>query len=286
MFSLPSFISKITTKQVNVINQVRGLSRLGFLSPHEGSVKGYKRLGRGQASGKGKTAGRGQKGQKARGKVPWWFEGGQTPYYKRFPMIGFKKSNARVYEEINLNKIQDFWNNGRIPLKEGDTLDIKVMRECGLSTGSLKNGIKILSKGPTKYTVPLNIEASRASEQAIKAIEGLGREFTARYFSKLGLRAHVNPESFLLRFGYVPLQARPTNQKDIKFYSNPEKRGYLEKDPSILTEPLNKARESKQTVKVVKKASKYKSLEEQLQEANDFKYNVSNSRVKVSELLA
>ncbi|AOW27519.1 ribosomal protein L15 [Candida albicans P57072] len=283
MFSLPSLTQKLAISKASFLTPIRQLGALGYLKPHEGSTFNYKKLGRGQSSGKGKTAGRGQKGQKARSKVPWWFEGGQTPYYKRFPITGFRKPYQTVLEEVNLSKIQDFWDNGRIPLQKGETLNIKVMKDCGLVTGSLKDGIKILGKGVENYNVPLNIEASRASDIAIQAIEKAGNSFTARYFTRLGLRAHVNPEQFLLKRGYVPLQARPTHKRDIEFYSNPDKRGYLQKDRSILLDPLEKAREELANKKPTKKLSKFKSLEEQLEEASTISYKPSKT-ISVSDV--
>lgn len=267
MFSLPSFTQKFTLKNVNFLTSFRQFGRLGYLNPSEGSTHNYKRLGRGASSGKGKTSGRGQKGQKARGKAPWWLEGGQTPYYKRFPMTGFRNPAKKEFEELKLLRIQEFWKNGRIPLEKGETLTMDVMVKCGLITRTLKDGVKILANGASSYNVPLNIEASKASETAIEVIEKAGNSFNAKYFSKLGLRVHLNPEKFLLKFGYIPLESRPSHQKDIDYYSNPGKRGYLDKDRSILLEPLEKAREQGVQKKQTKVFSKFKSLEEQLEEA-------------------
>ncbi|CAN3355356.1 large ribosomal subunit protein uL15m [Diutina catenulata] len=204
----------------------RVMSHMSQLSPNEGSTFTYKRLGRGPAS-KGGKSGRGQKGQKARGKVPHWLEGGQTPYYKRFPIVGFSRAHRRELNDINLERIQEFWDAGRIPLAAGETLTIRVMRECGLLTGSLADGVKILGVGKENYNVPLKIEANRASEPAIAAIEAAGGSFTAQYFTKLSLQAHVFPERYELKKGYVPMAARPTHRRDIEYYTNPDKRGYL-----------------------------------------------------------
>lgn len=234
---------------VNIFEFVRNSSYLGALQPNKGAVLSYKRLGRGQASGKGKTAGRGQKGQKARSKVPRWLEGGQTPYYKRFPIIGFNRPHRRVYYPVNLDRIQNFWDNGRIPLQPGETLTIKLMKDCGLATGTVKDGVKLLGNGKEDYNVPLNIEASRASAGVINAIEKVGYKFTARYFTKLGIKAHLNPDEFLLKKGYVPLQARPTHRRDIEFYSNAEKRGYLLENPSLLLSHMGKTQGSKKVIR-------------------------------------
>ncbi|CAH2356061.1 54S ribosomal protein L10, mitochondrial [[Candida] railenensis] len=229
----------------------RFASFLGHLEPNEGAVKDYRRLGRGPSSGLGKTSGRGQKGQKARGKVPMWFEGGQTPFFKRFPKTGFNRANKRVFHQLKLERIQDFWDNGRLTdLKEGETLTIHHMRKLGLITGSLKDGVKILSNGKESYNVPLNIEASQASSQSIARIEELGQTFNAHYFTPLSLRAHISPDHFLRTRGYLPLAARPTHKRDVKYYSNPDKRGYLLKDRSLLLDFMGKTQERKKRVEL------------------------------------
>lgn len=257
-----------------VLTSVRFSSTLGSLKPNEGAVTAYKRVGRGASSGLGKTSGRGQKGQKARGSVPWWLEGGQTPYYKRFPIIGFKRPHRKDYNKVNLGTIQEFWDRGRIPLQSGETLTIRVMKECGLITGSLKDGAIILARGATSYNVPLDIEALKASELAISTIERANKTFTARYFTPLSLRAHVNPEKFLLKKGYVPLPARPTHRRDIEYYLSEEKRGYLLSDRSLLLDHMNNANKSH---RVQKKKS---SLERQSETASSVKHtDYSENRV-------
>lgn len=210
---------------------LRWVSMLGTLKPSEGSTKSFKRLGRGPSSGKGKTSGRGQKGQKARGKVKPWFEGGQTPIYKLFPKVGFTNVHSKTYNELNLERIQSFYEKGL--LRSEEILDMRTMKKVGLVTGTVKDGVKILGKGAFNYKVPLKIEASGASQKAIEAIERAGGSFVAKYFNALGLRAHLHPEWFLRKRGRVPLQARPTKRKVIDYYSNPDKRGYLVVDKNV-----------------------------------------------------
>lgn len=241
---------------------------MAFLKPNEGAVKGYKRVGRGASSGLGKTCGRGQKGQKARGKVPRLFEGGQTPFHMRFPITGLKRPHRREYFQLKLERVQDFWDRGRIPLEPGATLLIRVMRECGLFTGSLKHGVKVLSNGKGRYSVPLSIEASRASEAAIAAIEKTGHSFTARYFTRLSLLAHTKPDRFLLKKGYVPLPARPIHSRDIKYYSNPEKRGYLLQDRSLMLDAIDAAKLKKKDAKIRVHVTK-DLLQRQLESASE-----------------
>lgn len=251
------------SKQLVPVFQKRQLSILGQLQPSDGSTKSYKRLGRGPSSGKGKTSGRGQKGQKARGKVKSWFEGGQTPIYKLFPKIGFTNVTSLELSELNLDKIMWFHKKGRLILEPGEVLDMKKMKDLGLVTGSIKHGVKVLADGKQYFNLPIKIEATRASKEAIKAIESAGGEFTARYFNKLGLRAHLNPDWFLNNRGRLPLQARPTKRKDIDYYSRPEKRGYLVKENHPLLQQIQGAKTGGHAG-LFKRSAKKSALETQL----------------------
>ena len=82
--------------------------KLNELKPAEGSRQVRNRVGRGTSSGNGKTAGRGQKGQKARGKVRLGFEGGQMPLFRRMPKRGFKNINRVEYAVVNIEKLNKF----------------------------------------------------------------------------------------------------------------------------------------------------------------------------------
>ncbi|SCU80575.1 LADA_0B08372g1_1 [Lachancea dasiensis] len=243
--------------------QCRQVSILSQLQPSEGSTKTYKRVGRGPSSGKGKTSARGQKGQKARGKVKSWFEGGQTPIYKLFPKIGFTNVTSLELNELNLDRIMWFHRKGRLDLEAGEVLDMKKMKDLGLVTGSIKDGVKLLGDGKEYFNLPLKIEATRASKSAIQAIEKAGGEFTARYFNKLGLRAHLSPQWFMQNRGRIPLQARPVKRKDIDYYSNPGKRGYLVKENHPLLQQIQEAK-SGGHANLVRKSAKKTALELQL----------------------
>lgn len=279
MFNIGQSLKLKAFSGPSLLTSFRNISYLGKLEPFEGAVTQYKRLGRGPASGKGKTSGRGQKGQKARGKVPKWYEGGQTPFYKRFPIIGFKRPHRKIYHDINLERIQDFWNTGRIPLNPGETLTIKVMKDCGIISGTLKDGAKILANGKEDYNVPLSIEASKASLSAIRAIENLDQKFTAVYHSELGLKAHVDPDYFYLRKGYLPLQARPTHRRDIGYYSNPEKRGYLLENKSILLDHMGQESSSRRNVRKSELANQLESASNKT--SSDF---AQSSEISVADL--
>ncbi|AET39016.1 mitochondrial 54S ribosomal protein uL15m Ecym_3540 [Eremothecium cymbalariae DBVPG len=246
------------------VGSIRSISILGSLQPSEGSTHNYKRLGRGPSSGKGKTSGRGQKGQKARGKVKPWFEGGQTPIVKLFPKIGFTNVNSLRLSTLNLERIMWFHRNGRLHLGPDEVLTMKVMKDVGLVTGSIKDGVKILGGGKREYNLPIKIEASMASKDAIEAIEAAGGEFTARYFNKLGLRAHLSPHWFLQKRGRLPLPARPTKRKTVEYYSNIEKRGYLVKENHPYLTQILAARKAGLT-NVSRKSVKKSGLERQLE---------------------
>jgi large subunit ribosomal protein L15 len=144
---------------------------LNNLQPAEGSVKKEKkRLGRGQGSGKGGTATKGHKGQKARSgysrKVG--FEGGQMPLQRRVPKFGFTNINRKDYVGINLDKIQELVDNGVIT----DQLNFEKMLEYRLAT---KNDlVKILGRGELK--AKLKVSGHKFTATAKAAIEAAGGE--------------------------------------------------------------------------------------------------------------
>lgn len=206
----------------------RMLSHMGNLHPPKDSQVNQKRLGRGPGSGHGKTSGRGQKGQKARGSVPNWFEGGQTPIYKIYPKRGFFRYQQLDLAEVSLAKIQQFVDSGRLQLEDGETLTMKKMKECGLISGTMKDGVAVLGTGAHNYKLNISIEASKASKTAVQAIEAVGGKFVSQFYSRyLGYRVHHSPEWFVRNRGYLPLQAKPIARKDIQFYSDPDRNGYL-----------------------------------------------------------
>ena len=140
--------------------------KLHELSKVEGSTHRRKIVGRGPGSGNGKTSGRGEKGQKARsgGGVHIWFEGGQTPLYKRLPRRGF--SNARFatkYAIVNVEDLNRF--------KDGDIVTPELLKESGLVKKEL-NGIKVLGNG--KLERKLTVKANVFTNSAITKIEELG----------------------------------------------------------------------------------------------------------------
>jgi large subunit ribosomal protein L15 len=139
--------------------------KLHELKPAEGSRKDRKRKGRGIASGNGKTAGRGHKGQNARsgGGVRPGFEGGQNPLYRRLPKRGFTNPTRKEFAIVNLDTLNRF--------EAGTT----VTPELLIETGVVKNqfdGIKILGNG--EIEVKLTVQANKFSQTAVEKIEAAG----------------------------------------------------------------------------------------------------------------
>ena len=144
--------------------------KLNELRDNEGARKSRMRVGRGIGSGKGKTAGRGQKGQKSREGVSIaGFEGGQMPLHMRLPKRGFNNIFAKDYAEVNLGAIQKMIDAGKLAV-EG-TLDHAALKAAGLARGG-KDGVRLLAKG--ELTVKLNFIVAGASKGAIDAVEKLG----------------------------------------------------------------------------------------------------------------
>jgi len=140
--------------------------KLHELSPAPGSTKPGYRKGRGTGSGNGKTAGRGHKGQNARsgGGVRPGFEGGQLPIYRKLPKRGFTNHFAKEYAIVNLDKLNDFF-------EDGETVDIVTLLNIGLVRKELC-GLKVLGQG--EITKKLTVKASIFSQSAKEKIEAAG----------------------------------------------------------------------------------------------------------------
>ena len=175
--------------------------KLHDLQPAEGSRKDRIRVGRGIAAGKGKTAGRGTKGQKARagGSIPAWFEGGQTPLHQRIPKLrGFKNRFRIEYEVVNIGAIGALAEAGSFEVeapskgqsKAGPiTINQDILRATGL-VRTLNKPLKILGAG--ELTVPLFVVADAFTGSARAKIEAAGGsvnvlEVPTGYLSALGI---------------------------------------------------------------------------------------------------
>ncbi|MEK9848186.1 MAG: 50S ribosomal protein L15 [Rhodospirillaceae bacterium] len=144
--------------------------KLNQIAETRGSRKPRKRVGRGPSSGLGKTAGKGQKGQKSRSGVALaGFEGGQMPLYRRLPKRGFTNIFRKRYREINLNRVQSAIEAGKIDVSK--PIDLSVMQSAGLLK-TPRDGVRLLARGTLNSKV--TIEVSGASKSAIDAVEKAG----------------------------------------------------------------------------------------------------------------
>jgi len=144
--------------------------RLNQLSDNPGSRKARMRVGRGIGSGKGKTAGRGGKGQTARtGVAINGFEGGQMPLHMRMPKRGFNNVHRLNYVEVNLGRLQEAIDAGK--LEGGASVDGAALVAAGVIRRQ-RDGIRLLAKGEIK--AKLAIKVAGASEAAIAAVEKAG----------------------------------------------------------------------------------------------------------------
>lgn len=148
--------------------------KLNELRDNEGAARKQKRVARGPGSGKGKTAGRGIKGQKSRSGVALGgYEGGQMPLYRRLPKRGFNKPNKVHYAVVNLGLIQKFIDAGKLDASVEITEDALVA--AGL-TNRKWDGIRVLAKGD--ITAKVTLKVSGASASAVEAVAKAGGSLT------------------------------------------------------------------------------------------------------------
>jgi large subunit ribosomal protein L15 len=148
--------------------------RLNELKDNQGSRKLRVRVGRGIGSGLGKTGGRGGKGQTARsGARLGGFEGGQMPLHRRLPKRGFNKLNRKQWNEINVGRLQQAVDEGR--LDAGAPVDVAALAAAGLVRRKL-DGVRILGEGELKAGLKLTVNHATASAKA--AVEKAGGSVT------------------------------------------------------------------------------------------------------------
>ena len=158
--------------------------KLNELRDNEGATKNRMRVGRGIGSGKGKTAGRGVKGQKARTGVSIkGFEGGQMPLHRRLPKRGFNNIHAADLNEVNLGRVQEAVDAGKLDAAAPVTLEALV------AAGVLarpRDGVKLLGVG--EITAKLTFAVTRASKTAIEAVEKAGGSVSVVFASGVSTR--------------------------------------------------------------------------------------------------
>ncbi|TNE59310.1 MAG: 50S ribosomal protein L15 [Alphaproteobacteria bacterium] len=148
--------------------------KLNQLADNSGARKSRMRVGRGIGSGKGKTGGRGVKGQKSRSGVAIkGYEGGQMPIHMRLPKRGFNKPNRLEFAEVNIGRIQKAVDAGKLDAKATVTEDALIA--AGLVRRKL-DGVRVLAKGA--LTAGVTLEVTGASKAAIEAVEKAGGKIT------------------------------------------------------------------------------------------------------------
>ena len=168
--------------------------KLNTIKDNSGARRSASRVGRGIATGNGKTCGRGHKGQKSRsgGKVMPGFEGGQMPLYRRLPIRGFNNYNfKKEYVKINLHQIQKMIDDKQ--LKASDVLNLETLQKVGF-TKKTYHGLKILGSG--EITAKITVDVQGISGSAQEKIEKAGgkvnvkplREKVQKFLPRLVIR--------------------------------------------------------------------------------------------------
>ncbi|KAJ5204472.1 54S ribosomal protein L10 [Penicillium cinerascens] len=235
--------------------QQRGAHILSSLSDNPSAYNKRIRRGRGPASGKGKTSGRGHKGQGQHGKVPAGFNGGQTPDIVVHGERGEKNLFALEMAPVNLERIQDWIDQGRIDPTRPITVRELTKSRC---IHQHKDGVKVLGGGEGILKQPIHLVVSRISSSAITAIEAAGGSVATRFYTRSAIRHIMAKESHpfismawaaesgsqdLLKADGAPEELSeanvmkergfryrlpdPTRRRDIEYYRDPAHRGYL-----------------------------------------------------------
>ncbi|WAP67790.1 50S ribosomal protein L15 [Jiella pelagia] len=161
--------------------------KLNELSDLDGATHSKKRVGRGIGSGKGKTGGRGVKGQKSRSGVALnAFEGGQMPLYRRLPKRGFVNIFAKDYNVVSVGRLQQAVDAGK--LDAAQPVDLSVLVASGVIRRA-KDGVRLLGDG--ELTAKLNITVAGASKTAVDKVEKAGGSVTATAVRKSAATAEA-----------------------------------------------------------------------------------------------
>ncbi|MAL79797.1 MAG: 50S ribosomal protein L15 [Sneathiella sp.] len=148
--------------------------RLNQLADNAGATKNRMRVGRGIGSGKGKTSGAGQKGQKSRtGVAIKGFEGGQMSIYRRLPKRGFNNIFRKEFAVANLGRVQAAIDAGKLDAKS--TITAEALKAAGV-VGKIGEGVRLLAKG--ELTAKVTFEVAGASKSAVEAVEKAGGKVT------------------------------------------------------------------------------------------------------------
>lgn len=252
-FLVPQFQQQTQTQP-----QTRNASILSSLSDNPSAYNKRIRRGRGPASGKGKTSGRGHKGQKQHGKVPYAFNGGQTKEIVVHGERGFTNYFSLDLVTVNLDRIQEWIDQGRIDPKYPITIRELFHSKC---VHQFRDGIKLLGRGKESgLKQPIHIVVSRASADAIAAIEAAGGSVATRFYTNASIKRILTQQThpfysmawseksgsefltnalaggsseslsepqIMARGNFTYRLPDPTHRKDIEYYRDPAHRGYL-----------------------------------------------------------
>uniref|UniRef100_A0A7N0T8P6 Large ribosomal subunit protein uL15/eL18 domain-containing protein n=1 Tax=Kalanchoe fedtschenkoi TaxID=63787 RepID=A0A7N0T8P6_KALFE len=193
----------------HICDGIRAFSLLSLndLRDNPGARKQKKRKGRGIGSGLGKTAGRGHKGQRARGTHKFGFEGGQTPLRRRVPKRGFKNPFSLTFNPVGLGKIAYLINAGKIDSHE--LITMKTLKDTKAVGKQIKDGVRLMGRGAELIKWPIHLEVSRVTARAKAAVEAMGGTVRRVHYNKLGFRALLTPEWFAKKGRLIPKAARP-----------------------------------------------------------------------------
>jgi large subunit ribosomal protein L15 len=145
------------------------------------------------------------------------------------PKRGFHNVHRKEYASVNLDQLQHWIDLGRIDPAKPITMNHLLDTRC---IHKIENGVKLLAEGADDWTLPINIEVSRASQRAIEAIEMAGGKIVCRYYNRLGLRYVTKPEKFIAPIKF----AGPAKHKEKMWYRDPKHRGYLAAPEAIEVE--------------------------------------------------
>ena len=184
--------------------------RLNDIRDNEGARKARTRVARGEGSGKGKTGGRGVKGQKSRSGVSLiGFEGGQMPIYRRTPKRGFTNIFAKKFEVVNLGRLQKAIDNKKLDAK--GTVNAETLAAAGLVSNN-RDGVRLLGNG--ELTAGITIEVAGASKSAIAAVEMAGGKVILPEASKVELVAQEkSAKSKAKKAAVVPAKAAKSKEE-------------------------------------------------------------------------
>ena len=144
--------------------------KLNEIKDKDGATHARKRVGRGIGSGLGKTSGRGVKGQKARSGVSIkGFEGGQMPLHRRLPKRGFNNINSKVYSEVNVGRLQQAIDAGKL---DASAIDAAALKAAGVLTKIGKDGVRLLGSGELSVAITITVAGATAGAKA--AVEKAG----------------------------------------------------------------------------------------------------------------